>query len=345
MRANIFTMVWSFLLVNSILLSAQTLTSERHTPYGRDSLLVYKMPYLAVPDTGRNCIWDFSALPLDSAVFLNVDYSFPLSEDTNQLCLHREHNNYYYHISEDTLWQTGYENSRASMHYTHPFPRLRFPFAYGDSLSGRFTGEGQYCHLIPLSIEGAISAYADASGLLILPDDTIDNALRVHTLMHYQEKKHPLHSVQEERYFWYGENCRYPLVESVTTHTIKKGDTVSFRSTYYYPQEQEGTPFEEQLQSENMTEADAADSLVTDVCYLPNPVYNDVQIKYSLARQAQVYISLHYNGGVTTYQSPVQSEEEGYHIVKINMSGMPIGSYVVYIHAGDTIVRGNIIKL
>ena len=197
--------------------------------------------------------------------------------------------------------------------------------------------------MTPLNTEGPIRVQVDGAGQLITPDDTIQKALRVRSQMQYSEKMHPLNSVQEERLAWYSPYCRYPLLESVTVQTIKKNDTVSFRSTYYYPQEQD-EELRKRDQEEELANA-AMDSLVSNIRFMPNPVYNDVQIKYDLARPAKVYISMHYNGGLTTYQTPVRQEEEGEHATEVNMSGMPIGSYVVYIHADDIVVSGSLIKL
>ena len=324
-------------------LCAQTLTAERHVPQTTDSLLAYKTQFIAPSDTGRYCVWNFSDLTTDSAEVINVDYYAAQEDDTTRIGLHREHANYYYRSAADTLWLTGYETSRAFMHYAPQIPQLRFPFAYGDTLCGTFVGAGQYCHMTPLNTEGTIRVHADATGCLITPDDTIRKALRVHSLMTYREKMHPLNSVREDRYAWYSPYCRYPLLESVLVQTIKQNDTVSFASSYYYPQEQdeELRKRDQDEEAENMV----VDSLVSNIRFMPNPVYNDVQIKYELARPAKVYISMHYNGGVTTYQTPVRQEEAGDHAVEVNMSGMPVGAYVVYIHADDMVVSGSLIKL
>ena len=126
--------------------------------------------------------------------------------------------------------------------------------------------------------------------------------------------------------------------------TIHNQDTVILASAYLYQQEQEDIPAYNPRR-EDESELLAADGLVTNVSYSPNPVYRDVQIKYELAQPAMVYISLHYNGGATTYQTTLHQEEAGEHILPVNMSGMPIGTYVVYIHANDIVVSGNLIKL
>lgn len=334
--------VWLTLFM-PIQIAAQTLIMERHVPIVTDSISIYKLPYVADRDTGLNCIWDFSNLSMDSAKMIDVDYYPLLESDTTHFGCHRERANFYFHYSKDTLWQTGYETSRVHMRYSSPIPLLRFPFTYGDSVCGKFVGSGQYCHLVPLNIEGTIITNTEAVGKLLLPDMTIDSALCVHMRMVYHEKKQPQGSVSEERHSWYSPYCRYPLFESVVVQTIKHSDTITFATSYYLPQEETDKPTPRQEPTDNPV--DGSDSLVTNVSYLPNPVYSDLQVRYTLIRSAQVYISLHYNGGVTTHQTPIRHEEEGDHMVSVNMSGLPIGSYVVYIHADDVVISGSIIKL
>ena len=337
-----YTFVWTCLLLSTHV-SAQILTAERHVPLPSDSIWAYKLPYIAVTDTGRHCVWDFSDLSTDSAEIIDICYFAPSATDSSRIGLHREHANYYFRCLRDTMWQTGYETAHTRVQYSSPLIKCRFPFAYGDSVSGTFNGTGQYCHMIPLSVEGSSFTHVDAVGRLILPDIAIDSVLRVYTRIQFREKTQTNTLVQEERRQWYAPYCRYPLFETVRVQTVKNTDTVSFASSYYIPQELPDRSSLESIELDTVT--DGMDSLITDVAYLPNPVYNNLQIHYSLFRPAQVYISLHYNGGISTYQTPLRHEEEGAHSVSVNMTGLPIGTYVVYIHADDTIVSGSIIKL
>ena len=192
MRRNVaLTLSISVFLLLPEHLFSQSLTKEEHMPLTSDTLLAYKVAYVAPSDTGQNCVWNFSGLSTDSAEMVDVNY-YPASEDdTTHIGLHREHANYYYHIANDTLWQTGYETSRAIMRYTTPIASLCFPFAFGDTLCGTFEGQGQYCHMTPLAVEGSIKTCVDGTGRLITPDDTIDGALHTHMLMTYSEKMHP----------------------------------------------------------------------------------------------------------------------------------------------------------
>ena len=344
-RASIIIWIWGLALLSPISLSAQELTLDNHLPLGRDSLIVYKLPYISNTDTGTNCVWNFSELSVDSATTIAADFFFPISEDTTHIGLHREHSNKYFHVKNDTLWQTGYETSRAFMKYSSPIKLFRFPFLLGDSIGGDFEGTGQYCHITPLSIEGENSTRADAVGCLILPGDTFRDVLRVHMHTQYLEKNCTQNWVREERYFWYSPYCRYPLIETVQILTSKEMDTVSFASSYYYPQKPHSFPSQTLAKQDNETEIIQSDSVVTNVYYFPNPVYNDVQIHYTLTRSAKIFISLHYNGGITTYQTPVYEQVEGLYSISINMSGMPRGAYVVYVHADEAILSGNLIKL
>ena len=331
------------LLVLPAQISAQVLTAERQMPCLRDSFEVYKMPYTTVGDSGRNCVWDFSNLPVDSAEVISLDYYATSSSDTIHIGLHREHANYYYHYAKDTLWLTGFETSRTRVHYNEPVPWLRYPFAYGDSVMAPLLGTGQYCHRIPLSVEGKTIVQADACGRLLLPDMSVDSVLRVHSTMQYVERLQGKSQIQEDRYQWYSATCRYPVLDIVQTRAVTDADTVFSRFTYYFPQEQENV-----RSHEEDPKADAAvstDSLITNVIYMPNPVQTTLDIHYTLTQDAQVYVSLHYNGGISTYQTSKRKEEAGNHSVSVNMSGMPIGNYVVYIHADDTVASGNILKI
>lgn len=340
---HITFVLWHMVLLFPICLSAQELTMELHKPLCSDSLWAYKLPYVQVTDTGRNCVWDFSDISTDTAEVIDIHYYCLSDTDSTLIGLHREHAHYYYDVAQDTLWQTGFETSRTYVHYSLPLPILRFPFVYGDSLSGIFIGEGQYCHMLPLAVEGSYIARTNAVGQLKLPDIQIDSALQVHSVMNYHEKSSTKDAILEEHYSWYSPYCRYPVFETVLVRTLTKTDTISIASAYYIPQEQKDMPKREYELEENPEET--LDSLITNVRYVPNPVYTDLQIQYTLIRPAQVYISVHYNGGTTSFQTPLHREEEGEHVVPVNMAGMQVGSYTIYIYADDTVVSGNIIRL
>ena len=339
----IFLLVLSIELFSCIHLSAQILTANRHKPVTTDSLLVYKLPYIHVNDTGRNCLWNFADISTDSAEYIDIFYYALMATDTAHFGLHRERVNYYYNFHTDTLWLTDFENSRAHVRFQTPIPWIRFPFHYGDSMCCDMSGFGQYCHFLPLTLQGNYMVSAEATGRLLLPNIVVDSALLVHSKIEYYETSQQKNHVQEDIYQWYSPFCRYPLIETRQVQTITVNDTLTFATSYYHPQEEQIIGFPEDTLPNSST--NMIDSLITDVAYSPNPVSTTLYVNYTLSRSAQVYISLHYNGGISTFQTPIHQEDEGVRTTSINMSGLPIGTYVVYIHADDTIVSGNIIKI
>lgn len=342
MRINLLILVILHSLFSG-LVSAQVLTKVHHLPLTNDSLYAYKLPHIEMNDSGKNGIWDVSHLSLDSATIVDICYFAPTKTNTTSIGMHRERSNYYYNIMNDTLWMTGYESSQMTMRFDNSIPVVSFPFTYGNSISRAFEGSGQYCHTLPVRINGLLEIKADAVGSLVLPGMTIDSVLRVHTQIKYKDKSEKHYLVQEDSYQWYSLYCRYPLLETKKVQSFNGNDTILFAATYYYPQEQENIPYRKNI----ITKAESikADSLVSNIHFMPNPVFSDVQIKYSLVHSARVYISLHYNGGLTTYQTPINQEQAGNHSVSVNMSGMPTGSYVVYIHADNIVASGSLLKL
>lgn len=336
-------LIWNLLWLYPIGITAQMLSVDNHVPCSTDSLLVYKLPYVPVGESGDGCIWNFTNASIEEADVIPMNFFAIQDNDMIQTGLHREHSNYYMSFVSDTLWQLGYETSKFRMHYSSPMPLLRFPFAYGDSLTGVISGRGQYCHSIPLSLEGKTTVQVDGVGRLVIPDMTIDSVLRVHSVSRYAQMSYTSTDVTEDKYQWYSDYCRYPIWETVIVRAVTQSDTVYTSSSYYNPTEIDKIPEHKPMSIDEKNEE--ADSLITHVSFLPNPVMTDLQVNYTLARVADVYVSVHYDGGISTYRTSLSREQEGTHTVFVNMSGMPTGNYVVYVHANDVVVSGDIIKL
>lgn len=332
--------VWVCLIV-SAQSYAQTITFERHMPHTSDSLLAYKLPYIAVTDSGRNCIWDFSHLPMDSAEIIEINHYAP-SADTMIVGLHRERANYYYHCVHDTLWMTGFENAHTHVRYSDPFPLLKYPFVYGDSLGGTYSGKGQYCHILPVRAEGTCSVHADAMGKLILPDMEIDSVLRVHTKQKYVTIENDTTTAILETYCWYVQDIRYPLFEISKVNVYGKEDSAGIANAYYIAQEQPNINF---LKKKKDVTEDVTDSLGIIISCMPNPVQSNLYITYQLTNDADVYISIHSNCGIPLFSSAQKRQEKGEHLMIVNVTSYPIGSYVIYLHVDDTTYARTIIKI
>lgn len=346
MKKNFELAFWIVWIGSSIFpteLFAQVLSFQHHVPLVADSLWAYKLPFVESLDSGLNCNWDFSSIMVDNAESISLNYFAPMQKGAN-IGLHREHANYYYCAEQDTLCLSGFENSLLSVRYKSALPLLKFPFSYDDSLSGDLHGECQYCHLIPFRVNGTYSVRVDAIGRMSLPDFDIDSVVRVHTCLNYADETFSRTCVHGEIYSWYSSLCRYPVFETVRLLTISNGDSASFASSYYFPQDIQRQDLKRTSLHDSIG-TEPIDSMITDVRFSPNPVYADLNIRYTLTRPASTSISIHYNGGSAMTQSPTLYKQAGEHSVFIDMSGFPNGVYVVYIHADEMIVSGNIIKL
>lgn len=134
-----------------------------------DTLIKQQVEYKVPGNKGSGQFWDFQTLkPINEAYKLT--YSRISDVDTSQMCGLEHHTRYYYRQQNSTLQATGFENATTYMRYVQPELRIRYPMAYGDTLYSTFAGIGQYCHRIPLRVNGYTQVQVDGEGDLLLPE-------------------------------------------------------------------------------------------------------------------------------------------------------------------------------
>jgi hypothetical protein len=266
-----------------------------------------------------------------------------------------EHNTrYYFQQKTDSIIATGYENSTTYMEYTVPELRMRFPFIYGDTLFSRFEGKGQYSHRIPLAVKGYTRVKADAEGELRLPQsETVKKAIRVNTLRHYTETGRDSVEMTLDTYSWYAAGIRYPVFESIKTIISKKSkkkdeaakDTTVFTTSFYYPPEKQTSQIETApipVEPENVLLGAAA--VFTEAQLMPNPVVDNLYIKYKLVRTAKIWFAIHNSSGVPMMSTTPQTLSEGEQNISINMNSLMQGVYPLYVHVDDMVLKLSVIK-
>lgn len=170
-----------FLTLATVHIQAQVLTSSANAPREGDLLHMVQVVPLDVGEAGRGRLWDFSDLrELDGK--LRVEHLLP-SDTTDTLMAIARRTRRYTLLRGDTLLSPGTENNQWLIRYTMPETLLRYPFAYGDSLSAPFHGTSQYCERTYARVYGHSTVKADASGTMVTPGgDTLRHVLRVHVL-------------------------------------------------------------------------------------------------------------------------------------------------------------------
>ena len=326
-------------------LSAVILTTDKNNLVAGQAFIKTQVAYKDPGKGGKNCQWDFRQLQTLSEE-IPVEYFIPDSSYMNIICAHERHNRFYYLQENDSLWCVGHENAYSYVNYSIPDLLLRYPFAYGDSLTCQFKGVGRYGQRIPLLVEGSTTVEADAEGILMLPGETFKTALRVHTTRQYMKISDDSLSVSVDTYAWYIPQNRYPVFESeISMIQSSLTDTTLSTISFYYPPDYLTTENNNFIDNEPLEEQKSTiETIFTEAEYLPNPVKNDLTIKYNLTRSASVWFSLHSNGGICLKQTQKYNETEGRHSFLIPMSGLMPGIYTLYVHVDDLVLSVNIIK-
>lgn len=351
--ALVFTAVYCCMMYGQ---TQYAISASRNMYRAEDKLIKQQVEYKDAGIKGRGLIWDFSMVqPINEEYQLK--FFIPDSSRMNRLCGQEHNTRYYYRQQNDSLLSTGFENATTYMEYTVPELKLRFPFVYGDTLYSRFEGKGQYCHRIGLHVKGYTRVMADAEGDIVLPqNEKVKKALRVHTLRHYTETGKDSVEMTLDGYAWYARGIRYPVFESIRTTLSKKGerkdesgeslnDTTVFTTSFYYPPELQVSQVEtDSVPSDLLSGGNDINNVFTEGRFMPNPVVDNLLIEYKLTRTAKVWFSLHTNLGVPLMQTTTTNQVEGYYAQSINMSSLMTGTYLLYVHVDDMVMRQVIIK-
>jgi hypothetical protein len=336
----------AFLAVTSLSAQNSGLTSVRNYFRGGDKLTKQQVEFKDPGSSGKDIEWDFSMLnSIDEKYGLAY---FGIAEGDTAHIIGTEHDtHYYYQLKNDTLLLVGYDNRTTQMNFDRPEAQLCYPFRYGDSLRTTFSGKGQYCQKVDLVAQGETTATVDATGMIITPTkDTINNVLRVKRLRSYTQIGVDSVRMQLETYSWYAQGYRYPVFETVKS-MILRGDstTESFSTSFYYPIEDMRNlppdPANENIASDKSTNIY---SIFTEARLMPNPVTDNLYINYKLTRAARVWFTVHNNIGIPLCQTAPQDLSEGYQSATINMGNLITGTYSLYVHVDDMVMRQMIIK-
>lgn len=359
MRNLAFFVQLILLSSNSYLIFAQTqhaISLERNAYRAQNFITKQQVEYKDPGIMGRGLTWDFSQInPIYENY--NLNYFIPDSTQTNRLCGQEHNTRYYYLQNNDSLWATGFENATTFMQYNCPELKLRFPFNYGDTLYSNFVGEGEYCHSISINIKGYTRVMADAEGDIILPNQHVRKALRVRTLRHYTETGKDRMEMTLDSYAWYARGIRYPVFESiktVLTHNSVtedyKGeslkDTTVFQTSFYFPPELQMSQVQTDLLPKDLNNcSEDISNVFTEARLMPNPISTNLNITYKLTRPARVWFSIHNISGVPQYDSTPENQSEGNHVNSIDTSMFPIGTYLLYVHVDDMLLKQVVIKI
>lgn len=278
---------------------------------------------------GEKMLWDYSGLVatkrftghVKNSTFTKNTTLFP---DANTV-LSEFSNNFYFNITDDRIEQIGYasNNNEIIIKFDKPIIKLAFPFTLGDILSGSFHGT-----YLSGSLEGKISGTydveADGYGQLILPNNVIvKNTLRVKTTKKYQLvlNNNP-QDVICETYRWYGEFNRYPLLVLISLQSEYESSKphISYYAAYN----------NKIVRADPLLESNTNNSGFE---FYPNPVLNEIKIKFILDKEGLADFEIYDNGGHFIKTLLHEKRDAGEYLMEFNTRELNLDRGTYYIKA------------
>lgn len=289
---------------------------------------------------GEDITWDFRALSNKSNL-TSYMYSAYTTEKSMEIpeanaVLEEFGNMFYFKVSEGMIEQYGTVTPNNTVtKYAKPFVKMVFPFNYGDTYSGDFSGtiEGENNYLA--NFNGTYSLEADAYGTLILPGDIVyKNVIRIKTVKE-QCYNNQACNCQLISYKWYSEDIRYPLLTIIQNKT---SNGLKTSRTAYYAKAENIQPNVENktLISENIK-----------ATIYPNPFKEEFKIDYTISKAADVTIEIYDNSGKKVSSVNKLNQQAGLYteIIKSYKLGDQLGIYHIRIIAGGESVSKTIVRI
>lgn len=194
-------------------LSAQMLSLSRphNALRAGDVLYKVKVDYVDAGASGIDQVWTLGEMTEQSK---DIVQGIVSKGDT--LTIMEKNHIRHFILCGDTLFAKGEQQRRAYRLYNVPRPLMRYPFHYGDSLSGNYNGRGRDENF-ELFVQGWGYTVADGTGILTDGEDTLHHITRLHMYDEYVEDYDGQAKIDFKRdhYLWFCAGYRYPVMESV----------------------------------------------------------------------------------------------------------------------------------
>lgn len=247
-RLNIFILFFT-IVVGSMM--GNEITKTHNLPQNGDNFTKTRISFVAPGDSGKNVVWDFSQAQVvdgNTKVFYSVI-------DDSLINTTEYGTRYDFRLRGDTLLWRGYENRSTFMRDSNAAIELIYPMRYGDKATKPYCFHGEYSRTMAVRINGNSTVLCDGEGVIYLPDgDTIADVVRVrricNTIINMMRKEDDTTRIMnvadttmrriEERYTWYAQGYRYPIVETIINTNFYRGKETGKQGATFvcYPSEQ-----------------------------------------------------------------------------------------------------------
>lgn len=355
-----FILCMGFLLIPVSKMSSQNVLTQETIGFQEGEFTRTLVDYFATGDSGPNCLWDFTDLEISKKTQVVTQ----TIDSLGQLVIADNRQITYYMMQGDSLLEIGHETPLKDISYCKTPCSMKYPMAFGDSISKAYEGYGAYCGDHYYKETGVCNIVVDGMGDILLSDtDTLKNAIRVYKLKSYSVAMDMepskidsarLKQVIEERYEWYIKGYNRPILETVTSTSYSDLSPLGTTQYAYCNLPDLSTLVSENQQSDNNNDdgnnnandnnEDGQNTQQGIMHYSVNVYGNQVNIDYSLDADANITMLIANNMGMLFMSKHFsQGAGEGYH-ADFDIGGLRPGVYVLYINVNGKIYHEKIKK-
>ncbi len=343
----------SLLIISTIFISVfafsqLSLSYKNNAPSPGDSVSIVKMQYLSPGNGGSGQIWDFSKATLETKPFTSKVTAFPQEKypdatDCNVL-VEEDGVEYMYKVSENLFEEKGYTKKNIVYTFSEPVIKMKYPFTYNQSYSGKFKGKGDFKGTAYSDVSGDYTITADGHGTLILPSTYYSDVLRVKVEKNVLEISHcgsvETHST---RYVYYAPGMKYPVLNISANESQKGGNApVVINTACMTIQKGTGSGFPAGVSDQNsMNDQDFS------VMVFPNPFTDKLTYNYFLRKPMVMEIELFDVTGRNMAQIlKRQTQGDGIHNGEIDASyGLSEGVYYIRFTFDKKVFTSKVVKM
>jgi hypothetical protein len=272
--------------------------------------------------SGANVIWDYSDLvPVNKNLTSHMLNPANLEKSGEIIpansVIEEFGNLFYFKETSNSIEQYGTVSCNTLTKYDVPILKLQFPFAYGDKVSGNYSGI-QQTNNTKVAVKGTYEIAGDAYGTLILPGNiAINNVLRVKQTRTFNNEN----GITEITYRWYTDNVRYPLLVIIKYITPKE-TYIAQTAAYAHPG----------IQNKSATSISSLVEAINNFKAFPSPYRNQLTVSYELVNDGFAQIDLYdISGRLIKSVLSKTKQVAGYHEITVSNNEFKLMPGVYYV--------------
>ncbi|MDD2564392.1 MAG: T9SS type A sorting domain-containing protein [Salinivirgaceae bacterium] len=329
-------LTFGFTLLSVVLFSQTVLKFETHGYGNQFSNLMLTTQNVEIGEKGENVTWDFSHVSMKNDFVAN--FADPKSKNDGlifpkaNIKLEEFENQFFFEANERESKQVGYISKEGNViKYSEPFVKMKYPFGYGDTFSGKYAGECLKDGKSVGPINGRYSVTADAYGTLILPGAlTYSNALRINETQTYiQYINDEKYEITHEAFRWYVQEHRFPVFVVVQSQwKYPNGKVHNATRTVYNPVV---------IYHGSDALAITSTQLERKLSVFPNPILNDFSVRVFTDSPKDVLLQIFDIKGNLIHMIDHLKNLEGEMLFSVSAKnlGMESGIYLVKVNSAN----------